>query len=185
MSNYHKKLVETLSDSSLWPDFSRPEFMQSLDSTASEAFSKQTLEGYLAAFLIYQQISEDMVRNIINLGRLYNQAAVFPLEINYTPLEGSKMTFGALLKELQTTPHQGSELSSLCERLNTLRVQLVHKITLKENLDEIEKKCQEAAEIYREIETKYFHLEDEYRMGLSGYKDLVNQWKVEYKEFYE
>lgn len=185
MSNYHKKFVEILGDSGLWPDFSRPDFMQSLDSAASEAFNKQTLEGYLAAFLIYQQISEDMVRNVISLGRLYNQAAVFPLEMNYKSLDGSKMTFGALLQELQVIPHQGSELSDLCERLNTLRVQLVHKITLKESLDEIEKKCQEAAEIYKKIETKYFHLEDEYRMGLSDFKDRVDEWKAEYKELYE
>ena len=185
MSNYHKKLVATLSDSGSWPDFSRVDFIESLDSAASEAFGKQTLEGYLAAFLIYQQISEDMVRNVINLGRLYNQAAVFPLEINYKPLDGSKMTFGALLKELQVIPHQGSELSDLCGRLNTLRVQLVHKITLKENLDEIESKCREAVEIYKKIEVAYEQLEDEYRMGLSDYKDRVDEWKVKYEELHE
>lgn len=95
------------------------------------------------------------------------------------------MTFGALLKELQVIPHQGSELSDLCGRLNTLRVQLVHKITLKENLDEIESKCREAVEIYKKIEVAYEQLEDEYRMGLSDYKDRVDEWKVKYEELHE
>ncbi len=185
MSNYHKKLIDTLSDSDSWPNFSRPDFMNELDSKASEMFSRQTLEGYLAAFLIYQQISEDMVRNAINLGRLYNQAAVFPFEINYKPLDGGKMTFGTLLKELQAVPHDNSKLSSLCESLNTLRIQLVHKITLKENLDEIEKKCQKAMEIYEKIEDEYFRLEDQYRLALSDYKDMAGEWKTEYKELYE
>ena len=174
MSIYHKNLVKTLSDSSLWPSFSRPEFMGTLDLEASKMIDKKTLEGYLAAFLIYQQI-----------GTLYNQAAVFPLEVNYKSLSGNKLTFGALLKELQLIPHQGSKLSDLCEKLNILRIQLVHRITLKESLDEIEKKCQEAAKIYKKIEAEYFDLEDEYRMGLSDYKDMTDEWKVEYKELCE
>ena len=115
MSQYHKELVETIQDSSKWAEFSRPEFLQTLDAAAHDAFQKQSLEGYLAAFLIYQQITEDMVKNIIKLSRLYNQASVFPMIIEYRSLNESRFTFGKLLEELQSLPHEDTKLDELCK----------------------------------------------------------------------
>ncbi|MBH2007603.1 hypothetical protein I8H83_03300 [Candidatus Saccharibacteria bacterium] len=141
MNNYHSNLILTLEDPSKWAEFRRPDFLQILDSSASEAFQKQTLEGYLAAFLIYQQIAEDMVKNIIKLARMFNQLSVFPMKIEYGSLDDSQMTFGRLLHELQSLPHEDTKLVDLCKQLNIRRIQLVHKITLKENLDDIKNKC--------------------------------------------
>ena len=68
--------------------------------------------------------------------------------------------------------------------MNTLRIQLVHKITKKENLDEIEEKCQQALVIFGKIENIYSELADDYRMGLSDYKDQVDNWKREYSDLF-
>lgn len=184
MSEYHKALLSVISNSTKWPAFARPDFINTLDTAGHDAFQKQTLEGYLAAFLIFQQISEDMVKNIIKLGRLYNQATVFPLEIEYESID--KMTFGVLLKELRLVPHyeRGSALADLCGELNVLRIQLVHKITLKESLKEIKEKCQFALEIFGKIENIYEELEDSYRMVLSDSKDSAEEWKREYSELF-
>lgn len=185
MSDYHKELVRVLENPYEWAEFRRPDFLQILDTAASEAFQKQTLEGYLAAFLIYQQIAEDMVKNIIKLGRLFNQLSVFPMKIDYEPLEGTQMTFGRLLHELESLPHDDTKLVDLCKRLNKRRIQLVHRITLKENLDDIKDKCQEALEIYGKIETEYSELESFLRVTISDYKDgSAEEWKKEYGELF-
>lgn len=184
MSQYHKNLVETIQDSSRWAEFNRPEFLQGLDNAARDAFQKQSLEGYLAAFLIYQQIAEDMVKNIIKLSRLYNQASVFPMIIEYRSLEDSRFTFGKLLEELQSLPHEDTKLGELCKDLNKRRIQLVHKLTMKESLDDIKEKCQEALEIYGQIEQEYFELEDYLRVTLKDYKYIAeDNWKVNYSEY--
>lgn len=183
MNAYHKELVQILGDPDRWAEFRRPEFLQALDDAASEAFQKQTLEGYLAAFLIYQQIAEDMVKNIIKLARLFNQVSVFPMKIEYGSLEDSQMTFGRLLHELQSLPHEDTKLVDLCKQLNKRRIQLVHKITLKENLDDIKNKCQEALEIFGDIESEYSELESYLRITISDYKDnSLESWKKEYAE---
>lgn len=183
MSAYHKGLVEILENPDQWAEFRKPEFLQVLDNAAHEAFQKQTLEGYLAAFLIYQQIVEDMIKNIIKLTRLFNQASVFPMIIEYGSLDNSRMTFGKLLNELQTLPHEDTELADLCKRLNERRIQLVHKLTMKESLDDIKNKCQEALEIYGKIESEYSDLENYLRITLSDYKDnSLESWKKEYTE---
>jgi len=184
MSEYHKSLIQTLENPDRWAEFSRPDFLQILDQTAHDAFQKQSLEGYLAAFLIYQQIAEDMIKNIIKLSRLFNQVSVFPMKIEYGSLDGSHMTFGRLLNELESLPHENTDLVDLCKKLNKRRIQLVHKITLKENLDDIKVKCQAALEIYGEIETEYSELEDYLRVTISDYKDnSLEEWKTEYKQF--
>jgi hypothetical protein len=55
---YLEQVIERITDSEKWPTFDRPEFLDELDELAEESISKNTVEGYLAALLIYQQLVE-------------------------------------------------------------------------------------------------------------------------------
>ena len=50
-----KKLKEHTGD---WIEFDRPDFLDDLNNLADEFLNKDTIEGYLAALLIYHQLSE-------------------------------------------------------------------------------------------------------------------------------
>lgn len=59
--NYMQELIEKIKDLSNWPSFERPDFLADLNTVADEAFEKATVEGYLAALLIYHQLCEELV----------------------------------------------------------------------------------------------------------------------------
>ena len=153
-----------------WPEFERPDFLDELDSAAQEALDRNTLEGYLAAFLIYQQLSEEMLKLIINLGRIYTQCATLPLMITYKPLD-EKITFGGLIDRLNEIPLEDDNLKTLCRELNVLRAQLIHKITRKNNLEEIRRKCARAHTLYAMILKEFEYIEDLFKMGISDMRE--------------
>lgn len=155
---------------SLWPEFERPDFLDELDNAAQEALDRDTLEGYLAAFLIYQQLSEEMLKLIINLGRVFIQCSALPLMITYKPLD-KKIAFGGLIDKLDEIPMEDDNLKILCRELNTLRAQLIHKITRKSNLEEIRRKCARAHVLYAKIHNEFEHIEDLLKMGISDMRE--------------
>ena len=63
--SYTTDLIERIRDSSKWPDFERPHFLDELADIANQAFSKDTIEGYLASLLIYQQLGEELIRLLL------------------------------------------------------------------------------------------------------------------------
>jgi hypothetical protein len=65
--NYKIELISTIRDSDTWPSFERPDFLDELDEIANQAFSKNTIEGYLASLLIYHQLSEEMIRLLLKV----------------------------------------------------------------------------------------------------------------------
>lgn len=154
----------------VWPKFERPDFLDELDSTAQEALGRDTLEGYLAAFLIYQQLTEEMLKLIINLGRIYIQCSTLPLMITYKPLD-KKITFGGLIDRLDEIPLEDDNLKILCRELNTLRAQLIHKITRKSSMKEIRSKCARAHVLYAGIYKEFEHTEDILKMGISDIRE--------------
>jgi len=155
---------------SSWPEFERPDFLDELDNAAQEALDRDTLEGYLAAFLIYQQLSEEMLKLIIDLGRIFIQCSALPLTITYRPLD-KKITFGGLIDKLDEIPLEDDNLKILCKELNTLRAQLVHRITRKSNLEEIRRKCARAHVLYANIHNEFERIEDLLKMGISELRE--------------
>ena len=62
---YHKNIIDRVKEPDNWPGPERGDFLDELNKIADEAFGKNTIEGYLAALLIYHQLTEELLKIII------------------------------------------------------------------------------------------------------------------------
>jgi len=137
VTEYQKKFLEKLSNSDNWPWFSNWEFLQELEDTANEFYNKWTLEGYLASFLIYIQLSEEMLKVLLDSYYFHIQCHLFPNEIKIS--EYKKLTFWQLIWELDKIMLTSWVLDLIdnCKKLNENRNKVIHKITKNPNLTQI------------------------------------------------
>lgn len=166
-------LIERISDSKNWPSFDNPDFMQELDDLANEAIIKKTIEGYLAALLIYHQLCEEMGRLLIEDSKFFIELSIHPSEIKFS--NKNKLMFGNMLADLQ----KGIEFPdkeifiNKCNELNLLRNQVVHKLTKQTALKDIEKNLKKVSSLYEEIYNIFEYCHDWYRVCFKDYKKDV------------
>jgi len=173
---YQEKLLDKIIHNEKWPEFERLNFLTDLNVVADKAHAKKTIEGYLAALLIYHQLCEEMVKKLIECSNFFIQCATFPNEIEEIDLK-NKM-FGQLLKELKrgTVNKQIGTFIKKCENLNALRIRVVHKITLKTSIADISKQSKKAKKHFDEIFELFNNIHDEYRATFHGYSKNHEDW---------
>ncbi|MDP2682393.1 MAG: hypothetical protein Q8P28_06255 [Deltaproteobacteria bacterium] len=126
---YKKELQDKLKNANSWPAFRDPMHLSILNDMADKAFSKNTIEGYIAAVAIYHQISSDMIELLLEDIHFLTQCSLYPLELHFKKRKNPM--FGALLDELEHSIDfkQKKDLLSQCHRLNQIRITMVHKLT--------------------------------------------------------
>lgn len=176
--NYQNSLISQLENSDNWPYFNRPSFLDDLNELADNAFQCNTTEGYLSALLIYHQICEEMIQVLIKCSTFYIQLSVFPQQYNKRDLK-DKM-FGQLINELSNCVIDDEILKFIekSKQLNKLRIQMVHKITLKDSILDISNQCIESKKIFNNIEVLFDSIYDNYRVTFKDYKKNI-------EDFYE
>ena len=119
--------------------FQQTKFFRRLNQVADEAYSKGSIEGYLAAILIYQQLSEEMITLLLECCDFLIQLSVFPHEIKFRP-NGTSM-FGKLINDLEHTISFDRKTAFIqkCREHNEIRNRMVHRLTLKSSLADIER----------------------------------------------
>jgi CRISPR/Cas system-associated protein endoribonuclease Cas2 len=168
--NYTKDILDKLRDSDNWPDMERPDFLQELNDIADNSFDKKTIEGYLAALLIYHQLCEEFTKLLIKYSTFYMQLSVFPQELKEKDLNG-KM-FGELIKILEHLPLDDNTKLYItkCKELNDLRIKMVHKLTLKTSITDISKQCKKVKLIFNQLFELFNEIYDNYRLTFKDYK---------------
>ena len=158
-----KDIIRKLKDSNKWPLFDRPNFLRELNYIADMAFEEKTVEGYLASFLIYDQLCEEMLRLLLDCCVFFIQCRVFPLEMKRKIF--NHKTFGQLIDELEKTISfkNKRELISKCKNLNELRRRIVHGLTRKTSLEDIKKQCGKTKNIYDKIYKLFDDAYDNFR----------------------
>jgi hypothetical protein len=99
--SYSETIIARIKNPEKWPAHLRGEFLDELNEIADNAFSKGTIEGYLASVLIYIQISEELVSVLLECCEFFIQLGIFPNEIQFK--HGEKRMFGQILNE---TPYR-------------------------------------------------------------------------------
>jgi hypothetical protein len=101
--SYEKEIKELLSDSSRWPSYSNPDVLSNLDAMADDALSVGNLDerSCIAAILILQQLTEELIEVLIKMSRFLVQVRMLPLEIRFK--ESKRKMFGQLVKDLEAT----------------------------------------------------------------------------------
>ena len=133
------KILTKLENSDNWPGFEHPDFFDELNELADKAFERKTVKGYLASILIYYQISEELIRILIECITFYIQLSVFPQEFQDRKLK-NKM-FGLLIQELNQSVFNDEihQLLDKAYKLNALRIEVVHRLTTTETEQKIKK----------------------------------------------
>lgn len=161
-----------------WQDFRRPDFLEELNGFADVSFAKGTIEGHLAALLIYHQLCEELLRVLTEKSHFLLQCLVFPQRIEDRELP-KRMMFGELLREYGRTLQldESPELIKKCRQLNQIRVNMVHKVTLKSSIASISKQTQRCKRLFDEIWILFDTIHDNLRSGIGDYIKNIDDWQ--------
>lgn len=174
---YEDDILIKLENSDSWPGFECPDFLDELNELADKAFEKKTIEGYLASVLIYHQLAEEFIRILIESSTFYIQLSVFPQEFQDRKLK-NKM-FGQLIQELNQSVLD-EDIHSLVEKaykLNSLRIEIVHKLTTSETIQKVKKQCEKVQVIFNEIWELFDVIYDRYMVTFKNFKKNIDDMR--------
>ena len=162
-------LAAKILDRDKWPDFERADFLDELNAVADAAFDKGTVEGYLAALLIYHQLTEEMLRMVQRWAEFFVQLRVAPIEY-FDPLP-EKAMFGKVIESVNRTIQfeNRDRLVEAAEKINTNRIALVHGLTKRKSLQAV---AEEAKKIRLLFDEFYDHFSDTREWFMLTFKDL-------------
>lgn len=172
---YKDDILIKLEDPNKWPGFERPEFLDELNELADSSFEKKTIEGYLASVLIYHQLTEELIRILIESSTFYIQLRVFPQEFQDRKLK--KKMFGQLIQELNQSILD-EKIHIFVEKainLNSLRIEIVHRLTTSETIKKVKKQCKKVQIIFNEIWKLFDEIYDNYRVTYKDFKKDIDE----------
>jgi hypothetical protein len=170
--SYTKRLMARLNDSDDgWPHFETGDFMDVLDDVAEKVFAMESVEGRLAALLIWHQICEEMAKLLLQDAQFLIQLSAHPWEIEFRAKK--KQMFGQVLSELsETVSFKGKEgFLSACRDLNTLRIELVHRLTRHPSLADVIARVRKTKIIYDEAFRIFEDAHDDFRVAFSYFAE--------------
>lgn len=167
---YHRDIINRIKDLDNWPEPERGDFLDILNDVADKSFNQDTIEGYLAAILIYHQLTEELIKILIDCSEFYIQLSIFPQKLKKRNLKG-KM-FGQLIEELKhcVSDNYTTKFIKLSQELNSLRIGIVHKLTLNKSLIDIKEHCKKTKEVFDLIFELYEGIYDNYRVTFKDFK---------------
>lgn len=157
---YQEEFLFKLFNTEIWPEISNAHFVSELYNLANEVYEKHTIEGYMAALLIYHQITDEMIRTLLDSCQFYIQCRLFSVEISFKR-EKDKV-FGFYLTELKNTmAFEGKEeFLSKCRELNSIRKDVVHKITRNESIQYVQNQMKNVKRKFEDIFKLFYEIYD-------------------------
>ncbi|HRS68000.1 MAG TPA: hypothetical protein P5564_05275 [Paludibacteraceae bacterium] len=181
---YEDEILKKLANSDNWPSFERPDYLTDLNLLADNSFDTKTIEGYLASVLIYQQLTEEFIRILIECSTFYIQLKVFPQEFQNRSLK--KKMFGQLIQELTLSVIDENirQLAELANDLNNTRIQIVHKLTKNDTINQISEQCESVKatfdkiwELFDDVYDNYQVTFKDFRKDIDDFKDLIGNYE--------
>nr|MBL8412664.1 hypothetical protein [Dechloromonas sp.] len=173
---YLENLVAKINHRDQWPDFDRPYFLDELNGIADDAYELNTVHGYLAGLLIYHQLTEEMLRLLLQYSEFYVQLSLAPVEIHF-PIPDKAM-FGRLLDAAKSSMdfENKADLLFLAQKINTGRIELVHGLTKQEDSSAINSKAQNVKLLFDEFYTKFIKAQDWFLLCFKDFRKNV-EWE--------
>jgi hypothetical protein len=130
------ELIDTLLDDDKWPTYTNSTVLQELDKLASQAFKRDTFDGYLSYVLISHQVCEDYILLLLRHAQLTLRMHVvlsgfgWPTEKYEAPGVGMRTMFGRILELLDNSINfeHKKEFIEACHKQNAIRNQLAHRL---------------------------------------------------------
>jgi len=146
--SYALTVRQRLRDRDLWPDVPTPHLLDRLDRLAGQAIARRSIDGAIAAILIYHQLFEQMSRVLIADAQFLTQLALYPQPMRYP--EVRRETFGRLMGRLDATmdfPHEQGVLRR-ASRINDLRNDVAHTLVARGSLEGIRAAAKRSVQLY-------------------------------------
>ena len=166
------EIVERIMDIDKWPDIELPENLEILNELADKSYNEHTLNGLLAATLMYHQIIEAMCLHLIDNCHFFIQLSVYPSTINYTV--PSNRMLGAYIKELQDSvsfDHKEDFLERV-QAFNSIRNEAIHKLR-KTNIEQVIQDLVTVKSLFDAIYSLYDEIQDDFRCTFHSVKKDV------------
>ncbi|MFY0645006.1 MAG: hypothetical protein JXR19_11110 [Bacteroidia bacterium] len=179
-TKYDHELIDKISNEVQWPNIDSSLIVK-LMQIASNAFHKNSVEGRLSSVLIYHQIVEEFLLNLVKLSNLYVQAEIWPNRL-YLKID-DKLMFGQILKEHEKTIdfERKEELLLKCSKFNQTRIKYVHKLLKFKTNEQIISEAGKIHDDFHEITELYLEASEFFQWLLGDLKERV-AWKEMKKE---
>jgi hypothetical protein len=173
---YDKEIIGKISNEEQWPKIDNTELIFKLLEIADKQHKSQTIEGLLSSLLIYQQIVEEYLINLLKLSNLYIQAEVWPTRLNLRIK--NKLMFGQLLQEHNRTIDfdKKAELLNECREFNETRIKFVHHLLKFNTQQEIIDEAKESMDKFDKISNLYNEGKAHVEWLLTDLQERVN-WR--------
>ncbi|MBE0391493.1 hypothetical protein [Flavobacterium sp. PL002] len=154
--HYDKYIFDKMSDENEWPEIENTKLIGEFIKIANKQFSNNNIEGYLSSTLIFHQIIEELLINLLKLSNLYIQAEIWPTKLNLKIKE--KLMFGEIIREHDRSIKfdKKTELIDECRKFNEIRIKFVHNLLKFKNETEVKTKAKSIQEKFRLIIDLYF-----------------------------
>lgn len=153
VSSRRRAVYMRLKDSNCWPGLAKPDFLQVLEEIAVSAAKRGSIEGSLAAILIYHQLAEEMIRVLLEDSVFFVEASVWPGVIDSKLERKRKKMFGGLIEDLKWTVRfwERDSIIKAAKDLNEVRNKVVHRLTEQDAKDRVLRQAAKAQKHYREL----------------------------------
>ena len=165
-----RDIINRIKNSDNWPEPKRSNFLGILNDVADKAFNQNSIDGYLSSIIIYHQLTEELIKILIDCSEFYIQLSVFPQKLKKRSLK-NKM-FGQLLEELKhcVSNDYTTKFIKLSQKLNSFRIGIVHKLTLNSSLIDVKEQCKRSKDVFDSIFELFEEIYDDYRVTFKDFK---------------
>ena len=129
------------------------DYLRGLAWEAESAFENGGVSGCIAATVIYQQVIEELLFNLLRLSEFIVQIAIYPNQIAIMP-NGSELTFGKLVEEFNSICMEFKEKGALvgaCRKFNKVRRFVAHQLASEADENAVVARTSEVSELYQEV----------------------------------
>lgn len=149
---YLEELKKKINIPALQPSFDEPGYLRELAWVAGASLNDGEIQGCIAATIIYQQLIEQLLSNLIELSEFYMQLKIYPEKIILQ--QKKEITLGQLINEFNKLTIEfkyKSQLIQLSKKYNKVRIFVAHGISHGNDVNEIYNKTENIQESYEKI----------------------------------
>lgn len=173
--NYQEQIIAKLADSSKWPSYTKPDHMAKLDEMADDALSISTLDerSCIASILILQQLTEELIKVLLESCQFLMQVKLLPLEITFKN-QNNEM-FGRVVNSLNETidfPNK-EELVAEANKINKKRIEVAHGLIHKVSLENLTNNAMVVRNDFELFFSLYSHAQNWIRVCLKDLKQEI------------
>ena len=173
--SYEEKIKAKLADSSKWPTYKDADQMARLDEIADDALSISTMDerSCIASILILQQLTEELVKILLESCQFLVQVRLLPIEITFK--SQSNEMFGRVVNSLKETidfPHK-AEIIAEANKINKKRIEVAHGLIHKVSLDDLTNNAMVVRNDFEFFFSLYIKAQDWTRLCLKDLKQEV------------